>query len=196
MRSHPELGPLLSGDVVQAARGLLGCTLTHRQPDGSVLSGRIVETEAYHQREPGCHAFKGRTERNETMFGRAGLLYVYLIYGMYHCANIVCGSQDVAAAVLVRALEPPAGSGLRTQGPGLLCKAMGLNRSHDGLDLLNPASSVRLVRGQPGADERIVSSRRIGFSFEDDLDWRFFLDGNPHVSKGKPGQVVKRKRSK
>src|SRR5690606_4645994 len=114
MRPYPELGQLLTGDVVEAARGLLGCTLVHRKPDGTVLSGRIVETEAYHQREPGCHAFKGRTARNETMFGRAGLLYVYLIYGMYHCANIVCGAQDEAAAVLIRALEPPPGSGSRT----------------------------------------------------------------------------------
>ncbi|MEZ5338438.1 MAG: DNA-3-methyladenine glycosylase [bacterium] len=162
-------------------------------PDRSILSGRIVETEAYHQREPGCHAYRGRTARTETMFGPPGTLYVYLIYGMYHCANIVCEPEGTAAAVLIRALEPLEDAQLRCQGPGLLCKALQLDRAHDGLDLMG-GHAVRLLPGALLPGESVASSRRIGFSFEDDLDWRFHIAGNPWVSRGKPGQIVKRSR--
>lgn len=188
-----ELRKLLAGDVVAAARSLLGCRITRLLPDGRILSGRIVETEAYHQREPGCHAHRGMTARTRTMFKAPGFLYVYLIYGMYHCANIVSEQEGVAAAVLIRALEPEGDDGLRMSGPGLLSKALSITREHDGTDLLDPDSEVRLGRGGLAAGEEIEATRRVGFSFEDELDWRFCIAGNRFVSPGRPGVPVRRR---
>ena len=191
MSSTSALHGLLAGDVVCAARGLLGCRLIRRFPDGSSLTGRIVETEAYHQLEPGCHAFKGRTPRNASMFERPGLLYVYRIYGIYFCANIVCESEGTAAAVLIRGLEPIETPDLRCAGPGLLCSALQISTDQNGIDLLDGAAEMGLLPGSLKKGEQLGSTRRIGFSFEDDKDWRFHVLGNPHVSKGRPGMVRK-----
>ncbi len=188
MPSKRDLSHILAGDVVAAARSLLGCRLLRQMPDGRILSGRIVETEAYHQREPGCHAYRGRTARTEVMFGQPGLLYVYLIYGIHHCANVVCEADGVAAAVLLRALEPEGNAELRMSGPGLLCRALDLNREHNGAFLLGESGSVFLRKGAMHANEKIVSTRRVGLSVEESLAWRFHIAGNPHVSRGRPSR--------
>lgn len=185
---------MLAGDVVTAARGLLGCLLQRRFSDGSSISGRIVETEAYHQSERACHAHNGQTRRNVSMFGRPGLIYIYRIYGIYFCANIVCETEGTGAVVLIRGLEPISAVARRMSGPGLLCSALELSTEQDGLDLLNAHSLLTLHAGKLCSSERVMSTRRVGFSFEDDRDWRFHIADNQHVSKGRPGVVVKRKR--
>ncbi len=137
------------------APALLGKVLVRWLPGGRLLAGRIVEVEAYAgAADPASHAFRGRTARSATMFGRAGLLYVYFTYGMHHCANVVCGEPGIAEAVLLRALEPLAGleemrarrPAARTDlalcsGPARLCEALGIDRSLDGADLV-PAEAA------------------------------------------------------
>jgi DNA-3-methyladenine glycosylase len=195
MTGELPLRELLAGDVVRAARELLGCHLLRRFSDGSSISGRIVETEAYHQSERACHAHNGLTPRNASMFGSPGLIYIYRIYGIYFCANIVCEPAGTAAAVLVRGLEPLAGSERRMSGPGLLCSALELSTEQDGLDLLDARSELTLSPGELITGEQIRNTQRVGFSFEDNRNWRFHIADNKHVSKGRPGVVVKRRRS-
>src|SRR5256885_6085751 len=97
--------------VLEVARDLIGCTVDHRPAQGPPARGVIVETEAYHQSEPACHAFIGLTPRTQTLFGRPGLAYVYRSYGVHALLNAVCEPEGVGAAVLIRALQPPAGGG-------------------------------------------------------------------------------------
>lgn len=169
---------------------------------GSILhgpngSGRIVETEAYGGADdPASHSSRGLTPRTEPMFGPAGVLYVYLIYGMYHCANVVTGPDGDGQAVLIRAIEPVevttamqrARPKARREidianGPGKLCQALGIDRSHDGEDLASPNSAVRLelVESTP-RDER-VQTTRIGLSVATETPWRWYLRGSAWVSK-------------
>ena len=140
------LPELLAGHVEQAAAGLVGCILHRRLPDGEVRSAAIIETEAYRGDEPGSHAYRGMTPRNAVMFGPPGHFYVYFTYGMHHCCNVVCEPAGSAAGVLLRAMSPlPPHDGsasgterLRMSGPGLICRALQIERSHNGLFLLDP----------------------------------------------------------
>jgi DNA-3-methyladenine glycosylase len=141
---------------------LLGAHLVRRRPDGEKAVGRIVEVEAYTGPEDlACHASKGRTARTEVMFGPPGHAYVYLIYGMHHCFNVVTGLEGHAAAVLVRALEPVAGIGGPTQGPGRLCQALGISRAQNGMDLCG--DEIFVQRGR--APRRVVATARIGVDY-------------------------------
>lgn len=178
---------------------LLGCVLVHDAPDG-VTAGRIVETEAYlGTRDRASHSFNGRmTQRNRAMFGDKGRAYVYLIYGMYWCFNVVCGRVGVPQAALVRALEPLEGIDLmraRTEGrghagthalcrgPGKLCRAMGITGALYGDDLRG--GRLYLVPGTRARGERIAASPRIGVDYagvDAYRPWRFFIGGNPCVS--------------
>lgn len=181
------------------ARQLLGCVLVHEAPDG-VTAGRIVETEAYlGTRDRASHSFNGRmTRRNRAMFGDKGRAYVYLIYGMYWCFNVVCGPEGVPQAALVRALEPVEGADLMRaridgrghagthalcRGPGKLCRAMGITGGLYGEDLRG--GRLYLVPGSRARGERIAASPRIGVDYAgaDALrPWRFHIAGNPCVS--------------
>lgn len=175
------------------ARALLGrvlvCDLARTR-----VAGRIVEVEAYRgARDPASHAFRGRTPRNAVMFGPAGHAYVYFTYGMHHCLNVVCGREGVAAAVLVRALEPLAGDALvarRRQGaprerwlrgPGCVAAGLGLSREHDGLDLVG---GPLWVSDAPPRREgrRIATGPRIGIRVGLEFPWRYWLLGDPAVS--------------
>lgn len=160
--------------------------------------GRIVEVEAYAGgADPASHAFRGRTARNATMFGPPGHLYVYLSYGMHFCANVVCGDDGVASAVLLRALTPVAGTGemraARGQaarldrdlcsGPGKLCQALGLDRSFDGSDLVTGDRGIQVVDdGTPPPATPGVSGR-IGLSVAADVPWRFYVPGAVGLSR-------------
>ncbi len=201
--------PELEGDPVEVAPALIGKVLV-----AGVTAGRIVEVEAYRGGEdPASHAFRGPSERNRTMFGRAGLLYVYFSYGMHFCCNIVCRPAGVAGAVLVRALEPLTGVeemlvrrsarqrpgasvSLRDRdlcsGPGKLCQALGIDRAADGIDLLAARSQVRLAELVTGtgtdapADPPTARGPRIGISQSlatAHEPWRFWEEGSPFVSR-------------
>ena len=166
------------------ARELLGCTVVH-VVDGVPRCGRIVETEAYlgpHDRA--AHSARGLTDRNRVMFGPPGHAYVYFIYGMHFCLNVVTGPAGLGSAVLLRALEPVAQLPGRTHGPALLCRALGIDRRHNGLDLLG--SQLYLEPRPAPSSARIIRRPRIGIDYAG--SWarrllRFYLAGNPHISK-------------
>lgn len=182
--------------TVQAARNLLGTVLLHHSPEG-LAAGRIVETEAYLRDDPACHAFRGMTPRNAPMFGPPGRSYIYLIYGMYRCFNVVTAPEGVGEAVLVRALEPLAGTDLMARrrgtdhpralcsGPGKLTIALGLDASHNGLRL--DSGPVRLLPADawpwPGGPGRVKAAPRVGISCAVDWPLRFYLEGSPFVSR-------------
>ncbi len=165
-------------DTVVVARELLGKYLVHGD-----RVGRIVETEAYlGPHDLAAHSSKGRTKRNEVMFGPPGHAYVYMIYGMYFCMNVVTERQGHASAVLIRALEPVKHITGKTNGPGLLCRAMGIDRRLNGHDLL---SDDFYIADGP-APGRIVKRPRIGVDYAG--RWarrhlRFYIAGNPFVSR-------------
>ena len=180
---------LLAGDVNEAARALVGWTLL---VDG--VGGSIVEVEAYDHDDPAAHGFRGRTERNASMFGPAGHAYVYRSYGIHWCLNLVCGPVGVPAAVLVRALEPTHGldamrrrRGLADErllcaGPGRLCQALGVTRAHDGLALDEPPFELR----PPARAVEVVVATRIGITRAADLPWRYVARGSRFLSRGLP----------
>ena len=145
------------------ARALLGCRLVH--VEGSQRrEGIIVETEAYvGEHDLACHASKGRTARTEVMFGLGGHAYVYLIYGMYDCFNVVTGPEGQAAAVLVRAVEPVCHCQGLTDGPGKLCRAMGITRALNGADLLG--QELFLVAGKRVPRDQVQQGPRIGVGY-------------------------------
>src|SRR5437764_5858972 len=133
--------------TVTVARSLIGKYLV-RVVDGRMLAGKIVEVEAYiGPDDKACHASKGRTQRTDVMFGPAGVAYVYLIYGMYHCLNVVTGPEGFASAVLIRAVEPLTPDLAACDGPGKLCRALGITHAHNRLDVLDPRSPLRLELG-------------------------------------------------
>lgn len=184
-------------DTVTVARELLGQRLCHRLPEDGVLSGLIVETEAYLGAEdPAAHTFGGRrTARTETMWGEAGHAYVYLIYGMYFCLNAVTRQPGQPEAVLIRALAAEQGHErwqadyprLKPRqwlsGPGRLCRAMSIGKAHDGLDLTGPRLWVE--KGVVIAESEIESSGRIGVEYAGEAArWplRFSVKGHEAVS--------------
>ena len=163
-------------------------------------AGRIVEVEAYAgSADPASHAFRGLTPRNATMFGPPGHLYVYFTYGMHFCANVVCGEDGVASAVLLRALTPLAGlEQMRAargpaarldrdlcSGPGKLCQALGLNRTFDGADLVTGDQGVQVVDdGTPPPAAPGVSGR-VGLSVAAEVPWRFYVPGAVGLSRAR-----------
>ena len=165
--------------TVTVARDLLGRTLVHGE-----RRGRIVEVEAYvGEHDLACHASRGRTKRTAVMFGPAGHAYVYLIYGMHHCFNVVTEPEGHASAVLVRAVAPLAGLAGSGRGPGRLCRAMGIDRALDGHDLTGGA--LHLLVGEPVLSWRIAKSPRIGVDYAG--AWaarplRFYVRDDPNVS--------------
>jgi DNA-3-methyladenine glycosylase len=187
-------------ETTELARVLLGTFLVHKTIDG-VSVGRIVETEAYlGSADPASHAFRGPTKRNTSMFGPPGHLYLYFIYGVHWCCNIVSAPRGVGEAVLLRALEPVAGLALMrerrgveserdlSRGPGRLVKAMGLGPEHDGADLVRGPLGIwdrASWSPPPGArwDEPIDSSPRVGISRAAEMPLRFSLRQNPFVSR-------------
>jgi DNA-3-methyladenine glycosylase len=171
-------------DPIVVAKELLGARLVHRSA-GVERIGKIVEVEAYlgpHDRA--AHSAKGLTERTQVMFGPPGHAYVYLIYGMYYCMNVVTQPEGMASAVLLRALEPVQNTTGRTQGPGLLCKAMDIDNRVNGHDLLS--DDFYIVAPDQPEPFKIVKRPRIGVEYAG--RWakrllRFYIKGNPFVSR-------------
>ena len=162
-RDHRLLGrDFYARPAIDVARDLLGKHLVHRRA-GVIHSGRIVETEAYIGPEDlACHASKGLTGRTRIMYGAAGHAYVFLIYGMHNCFNVVCEREGFPAAVLVRALEPGEGLARTVDGPGKLCAALHITREHNGLDLCGGDLWLE-DRGEPAPE--IVATPRIGIDY-------------------------------
>lgn len=184
-------------DVERIAKDLLGKVLVTRI-NKSLTSGMIVETEAYSFRERGCHAYNYlRTSRTEIMFLPGGHAYVYLCYGIHHLFNVVTNKTDKPEAVLIRALQPKSGNEIMmkrmavknmnriTSGPGKLTKALGIDRRLNGIGLLNDEVWIEDT-GTKIAKKDIVETKRIGIAYaqEDaELLWRYYIKGNPWVSK-------------
>jgi DNA-3-methyladenine glycosylase len=167
------------------ARDLLGMHLVHVGA-GRRQVGRIVETEAYQgPQDLAAHSARGRTKRTETMFGPPGHAYVYLIYGFWNCLNVVTAADGVPHAVLLRAIEPIEGIENTTHGPGLLCRALHIDRSLNGADLLGDALWVEKPPRPQRLTPRIARSTRIGVDYAGDWakkPWRFFDRDSPYVS--------------
>lgn len=190
--------------TLEVARDLLGCILWILDPRGA-LSGKIVEVEAYHQFEdPASHSAMGPRPRNASMFGEPGRLYVYRIYGIHDCVNIVTEPQGIGAAILIRALEPLTGLTVMrerrsrpdgplerirdlTSGPGRLAQAMGIDRSDDGRPL--DGNRVAVCAGNPVPDTEVCTTPRIGVSRGREHPWRFCVQGNPFVSRSIPTTI-------
>lgn len=186
--------------VLELAPLLLGKVLVHNTPEGTT-KGRIVEVEAYDGTcDKGCHAYPcKKTPRTEVLFEEGGAAYVYLIYGMYCCLNVVADRKDVPCAVLIRALEPLAGQDLMAKrrklsspkswcsGPGKLCLAMGISRDHNRMDL---CGDELFLEDDGMIPDTILASKRINIDYAEeaaDFLWRFSIKDHPFVSK-KPKQ--------
>jgi DNA-3-methyladenine glycosylase len=178
--------------TVQVAKDLLGKYLVVRR-DGHLLSGKIVETEAYvGPHDPASHAYRGKTARNEVMFGDPGYAYVYLTYGILHCLNLVTERRGYPAAVLIRALEPVDGTELMkkrrgrekltelTSGPAKLCQALNVDRRLNGADL---CAGTIYVENKGEVVKGIARSSRIGIRKGKEKKWRFFIKDNGFVSR-------------
>ena len=174
-------------DPREIAVDLLGCTLTHRTPEGRA-SGVIVETEAYRPEDPACHAYKGPTMRNRNIFGRPGIAYVYLSYGIHRLLNVVCEEEGIGCAVLIRALHPVEGEELMVgrrgksfqlcDGPGKLTQALDVRLSQDGQELTK--GDLTISWGEE--PEEIISTTRIGISRGVELPWRYLVPTDKNVS--------------
>lgn len=185
----------LAVDVLLTARLLLGCRLIADRPDGQIVV-RLVELEAYRgSDDPAAHSYRGRTARNAVMFGPPGHLYVYFIYGLHFCANISCLPDGQPGAVLLRGAEvvsdptvarryrPTARSDAELgRGPARLATLLGLVGEHNGLDLTDPASPVRLLPGEPVPDGQVRRGPRVGVAAAQDRNWRFWVHGSSAVS--------------
>jgi DNA-3-methyladenine glycosylase len=175
--------------VLEVAPDLIGCVVTHGD-----TAGVIVETEAYHQSEPACHAYAGLTPRTQTLFGPPGRAYVYRSYGVHAMLNAVCEPERVGAAVLIRALQPLRGielmrarRGLERErdlcsGPGKLTQALGIELSDNGSDLLRGAVKIS-ARPRAWREVEIIADRRIGITSAVELPWRFCVLGSRFLSR-------------
>jgi DNA-3-methyladenine glycosylase len=183
--------------VLEVAPDLIGCSVHY-----AGVRGVIVETEAYHESEPACHAFNGLTPRTRTLFGPPGRAYVYRSYGVHALLNAVCEPDGVGAAVLIRALEPVAGiERMRARrgeigdrpardselcsGPGKLTQALGIGLGEDGCSLARGPVRI-LARTGAWQEPVILRSTRVGITRAAELRWRFCAGGNGHVSRPRP----------
>jgi len=184
MPSRPLPRSFYARETLTVARELLGMHLVRRGPSGLQI-GRIVETEAYKgPKDLAAHSARGRrTARTEVMFGPPGHAYVYLIYGFWHCLNFVTADHGVPHAVLLRALEPVSGVDDTTHGPGLLCRALHIDRTLNGADLMR--SELWVEKPADYRKPRIERATRIGVDYAGDWakkPWRFFDRDSPYVS--------------
>jgi len=184
---------------------LLGATFVRREPDGRRVAARIVEVEAYEPDDPASHAFRGRSPRNEVMFGTPGHLYVYFTYGMHWCMNVVTGAEGVGSAVLLRAGEPTKGldvlRGRRgvdeidrlCAGPARWTRAFGIDGTQNGADLVL-GEEMWIERGSPVPLERIARTPRIGLTRAVERQWRFIEVTSRALSRPAGARISPRRR--
>jgi DNA-3-methyladenine glycosylase len=189
----PDIAGIVSLPSLEAAPLLLSCYLLRQTPAGR-LKLKIVETEAYHQDDPASHSFAGLTARTAPMFQAGGHMYVYFTYGMHYCLNIVTGLQGRGEGVLLRAAEPLEGIEIMqanrgiadirnlTNGPGKLAQALGIFDTSLSGKILNK-SSIFLEKGETVRKDDIAVSPRVGIKKAAEQPWRFYIKGNPYVSK-------------
>jgi len=166
--------------TLKVAKELLGKVLCHKNGN-VVLEGRIIETEAYLQKDKACHASRGKTPRNAPMFGKPGFSYVYFTYGMHYCFNVVTQPEGIAEAVLIRAVEPLKGVGVMkrnrgrednlTDGPAKLCQAFGIDKKLNEVDMTHGNFVIKYDGFRP---EKIQKATRIGIKLDADKEWRFY----------------------
>jgi DNA-3-methyladenine glycosylase len=191
--------------TVSVAREILGCLLCRREDDGTYSYGRIMETEAYvGESDPACHAAAGRTPRTRVLYGRPGRAYVYFTYGMHYLFNCVTEPRGTPGAVLIRALRPEAGvermarrrgttsSRALASGPSKLCQALGIDLAQNELRLTGPEILIRRDGIRVG---NLARGPRVGIRKGTARPWRFWVEGNPYVSRGRPGPPPQRVRS-
>lgn len=186
--------------TLTVAKDLLGKIFV-RKIGKKILSGKIVEVEAYLHNDPACHAFRGMTERNRVMFNEGGYLYVYFTYGVHYCANIVTYKKGIGEAVLIRAVEPIEGVEVMkkrrysdvthcedvrylynlTNGPAKFAQAFGLEREQNGISLLG--DEIFLLQGEQIPPSKIIATTRIGITTGKEKKWRFYIKNNPWISK-------------
>ena len=188
-----------SRELLTVAKDLLGKIFV-KANGKNWLIGKIVEVEAYHgDFDEAAHSFKGKTKRTEIMFEAGGYLYVYFTYGVHYCCNVVTGKKGQGTAVLIRAIEPISGIDKMiknrfgrklknekeiinlTSGPGKICQAFNINKSHSGIDLTG--DKIFILEGEKIKKQDIGVSRRIGISKSVELPWRFFIKNNPYLSR-------------
>jgi DNA-3-methyladenine glycosylase len=180
-------------DTLTVAKSLLGYTLVHESEAG-ITAGIIVETEAYLTDDPACHAYRRKSLRNAPMFGEAGTIYVYQIYGMHFCVNISTNKKDIGEAVLIRALQPTEGIVLMQErrrtdnlknlcsGPGKLVQAMGIHKAMNEWNIKD--SDLKIISPDIQLSEnQIITTTRIGITQGADLPYRYYLKDNIFVSK-------------
>jgi DNA-3-methyladenine glycosylase len=185
------LGPeFYTRPVLAVAPELVGCTVVHGE-----TAGVIVETEAYHEEEPACHAFVGLTPRTRIIFGPPGFAYIYRSYGIHALLNAVCEPEGVGAAVLIRALAPSAGIELMRErrgvvaetdlcsGPGRLTQALGIDLDLNGSPL---DAEIAILPREGPAPAVLATAPRVGITKAEELPWRFSATGNPNVSRPWP----------
>ena len=186
-------------DVQSVAVDLLGKIFIKRE-GAEILSGKIIEVEAYDGSiDKAAHSFMGQTKRNEVMFEKGGLLYIYFTYGVHFCSNVVTGNAGEGCAVLLRGIEPVEGisqmalnrfgkESLKekelinlTNGPGKICQAFKINRTHNGIDLTD--NEIFILDNTSIPKNQIISTTRIGIKKSVDLPWRYYIKDNRFVSK-------------
>ena len=186
-------------ELLKVANDLLGKVFVKYDVE-KIFAGKIVEVEAYHgDFDKAAHSYGGMTERTEIMFEEGGYLYVYFTYGAHHCCNIVTGKKGQGTAVLIRAIEPVDGINLMiknrfgrklknekeifnlTSGPGKVCQAFGIDRSHSGISLTG--EKIFILENVRFPKKEIGTSKRIGITRSTELPWRFFIKDNPYLSR-------------
>ncbi len=171
--------------TLEVARDLLGKCLIRRLPSG-LLVGEITEVEAYiGEDDPACHAAHGRTSRTEVMYGEAGHAYVYFVYGMYHCLNIVTERAGFPAAVLIRAVALDLKTNIKSDGPGKLCQAFSITKQLNGVDLTTSNELWLEDRGRVPVAVHVTP--RMGIKVGTDKLWRFVTSLVPTCSRSGPG---------